>query len=157
MRDVSYCGWTVDDLVPHRGDMSWLSRVLHVDADTVAAEAEIHEGMFFLREGRLGVWCGIEFMAQAVAAWAGHRARTEGREVLIGMLVGTRLFTPHCPYFSVGQTLRIDSRCELLAQNGLGMFDCSITVDGIVAATARLSVFEPPDAATFLEIQRGQS
>lgn len=149
--------WAVEDLVPHRGDMSWLSRILQVDADSVVAEADIREGMFFLQGGVLGVWTGVEFMAQAVAAWAGARAQREGREVLIGMLLGTRQFQAHCQGFAVGQTLRITSRCELLADNGLGMFDCSIHVGDTLAATARLSVFEPPDVATFLAMQKGMT
>ncbi len=149
--------WRVEDLVPHRAGMSWLSRIVQVDANTAVAEAEIREGMFFLRDGRLGVWTGIEFMAQTVAAWAGHRAHREGRTVVLGMLVGCRQFQAQCQHFSVGQTLRIASQLELLADNGLGMFDCKISVDGADVASARLSVFEPPDAAAFLELQKGQS
>lgn len=154
--DVLRTDWAVEELVPHRGDMSWLSRIIQVDANTAVAEADIHECMFFLREGRLGVWTGVEFMAQTVAAWAGHRAHREGRSVVIGMLLGSRQFQAHCQHFSVGQTLRIESHLELLAANGLGMFDCKISVDGILVASALLSVFEPPNAAAFLEIQKGK-
>jgi predicted hotdog family 3-hydroxylacyl-ACP dehydratase len=149
--------WTVDELVPHRGDMSWLSRIVQVDETSSIAEADIREGMLFLRDGHLGVWTGIEFMAQTVAAWAGGRAQREGRSVVIGMLVGSRQYLAHCQQFSVGQTLRIESQLELLADNGLGMFDCKISLDGAVVASARLSVFEPPDAAAFLELQKGRS
>ena len=147
-------GWAVEELVPHRGDMSWLSRIVHMDANTAVAEADIRVGMFFLREYRLDVWIGVEFMAQTVAAWAGHRSHREGRSVVIGMLVGSRQYQAHCQYFSVGQTLRIESQLELLAENGLGIFECKISVDGILAASARLSVFEQPDAASFLQIQQ---
>lgn len=149
--------WIVDELVPHRGDMSWLSRIVQVDEKSSIAEADIREGMFFLRDGGLGVWTGVEFMAQTVAAWAGGRAQREGRSVVIGMLVGSRQYLAHCQHFSVGQTLRIESQLELLADNGLGMFDCKISMDGAVVASARLSVFEPPDAAAFLELQKGRS
>ncbi len=149
--------WTVEELVPHRGEMSWLSRIVRVDERCSIAEADIREGMFFLRDGRLGVWTGVEFMAQTVAAWAGGRAQREGRSVVIGMLVGSRQYLAHCQHFSVGQTLRIESQLELLADNGLGMFDCKISIDDAVVASARLSVFEPPDAAAFLELQKGRS
>ena len=149
--------WTVDELVPHRGDMSWLSRIVQVDEKSSIGEADIREGMLFLRDGRLGVWTGVEFMAQTVAAWAGGRAQREGRSVVIGMLVGSRQYRAHCQHFSVGQTLRIESQLELLADNGLGMFECKISIDGAVMASARLSVFEPPDAAAFLKLQKERS
>jgi predicted hotdog family 3-hydroxylacyl-ACP dehydratase len=148
--------WTIDELVPHRGGMSWLSRIVQVDEKCAIAEADIREDAFFLRAGQLGVWLGVEFMAQTVAAWAGGRAQREGRSVVIGMLLGSRQYLAHCQYFSVGQTLRIESQLELLADNGLGMFDCKISIDGTVVASARLSVFEPPDAAAFLELQKGR-
>jgi predicted hotdog family 3-hydroxylacyl-ACP dehydratase len=155
--DGKLTDWTVDELVPHRGNMSWLSRIVQIDEKCSIAEADIREDMFFLREGRLGVWTGVEFMAQTVAAWAGGRAQRESRSVVIGMLVGSRLYQTHCQHFSVGQTLRIESQLELIADNGLGMFDCKISIDGAVLASARLSVFEPPDAAAFLELQKGRS
>ena len=37
-----------------------------------------------------------------------------------------------------------------MGENGLGMFACRILVDDEVAATANLSVFEPPDEAAFV-------
>jgi len=149
--------WTVDELVPHRGDMSWLSRIVQVDDHAAVAEADIRKGMFFLKDGRLGVWTGVEFMAQTVAAWAGYRARREGRSLVIGMLVGSRKYETYCQYFSVGQTIRIESQLELLADNGLGIFDCKISLCGKVVACARLSVFEPPNVTAFLFHQKRKS
>lgn len=143
--------WTVDDLVPHRGDMSWLDTVVSADADTVVAEATIRPDSFFVRDGALPIWVGVEFMAQSVAAWAGHRGRQQGRPARIGFLLGTRRFDVHRQAFRVGERLRIEARCKLMGDNGLGMFACRILVDGEVAAEANLSVFEPPDEAAFLK------
>jgi predicted hotdog family 3-hydroxylacyl-ACP dehydratase len=42
-------------------------------------------------------------------------------------------------------------RCELLGDNGLGMFDCRIHADGErEMATARVSVFEPEDGGAYI-------
>lgn len=142
----------VADLVPHRGAMSWLDRVLSVDTERVVAEADIGEDSLFLRGGQLDVWTGIEYMAQAVAAWAGHRARSEGRAVALGFLVGTRRYDVHRQFFRPGDCLRIEASCELMADNGLGMFACRILVGGELAASANLSVFEPPGGAAFLNL-----
>jgi predicted hotdog family 3-hydroxylacyl-ACP dehydratase len=140
----------VDDLVPHRRAMSWLERVLEVDSERAVALATIAENHMFLREGRLDVWVGIEYMAQTVAAWAGHRAQREQRTVTLGFLVGTRRYDACRQFFRSGDSLRIEAACELMAGNGLGMFSCRILVDGELAASANLSVFEPPEGAHFL-------
>ena len=144
--------WTVDDVVPHRGDMSWLDTVVSVDEDEVVAEATVRPDSFFVRDGALPIWVGVEFMAQAVAAWAGHRGRQHGCAARIGFLLGTRRLDVHRQAFRVGDRLRIEARCELMGDNGLGMFACRILVDGELAAQANLSVFEPPDEAAFLHL-----
>jgi predicted hotdog family 3-hydroxylacyl-ACP dehydratase len=144
---------SVAELVPHRGAMSWLDRIVSVDAERVVAEADIREASLFLRGGQLDVWIGIEYMAQAIAAWAGHRARREGRSVTLGFLVGTRRYDVHRQSFKLGERLRIEAYCELMADNGLGMFACRILVGGELAASANLSVFEPPEGEAFLNLK----
>lgn len=147
----------VDDLVPHRRTMSWLDRVISVDTERVVAEADIRESSLFVRDGQMGVWVGIEYMAQTIAAWAGNRARSEGRSVALGFLVGTRRYDVHRQGFKVGDCLRIEATCELKAENGLGMFACQLFVGDELAASANLSVFEPPEGADFLESQNSQN
>lgn len=144
----------VADLVPHRGTMSWLDRVISVDTERVVAEADVGEDSLFLRGGQLDVWIGIEYMAQAIAAWAGHRARREGRSVTLGFLVGTRRYDVFRQSFKPGECLRIEAGCELMADNGLGMFACRILVGGELAASANLSVFEPPGGEAFLDLHK---
>ena len=46
--------------------------------------------------------------------------------------------------FDVGAELRVLAQCELMGDNGLGMFDCRIENGGRVVAHGRISVFEPP-------------
>jgi len=146
----------VADLVPHRRTMSWLDRVISVDAERVVAEADIGEASLFLRGGQLDAWIGLEYMAQAIAAWAGHRARSQGRSVTLGFLVGTRRYEVRRQSFRVGECLRIEANCELMADNGLGMFACRILVDGELTASANLSVFEPPEGEAFLNLEAGK-
>ncbi len=47
--------------------------------------------------------------------------------------------------FAAGSTLRVEARCELVADNGLGQFACRITTPaGEELASAMVSVFETP-------------
>ncbi len=141
---------SVEDLIPHRGDMSWLDAVLSADDETVVAQATVRPDSYFVRDGRAPVWVGVEYMAQAISAWAGNRARLKGQAVKVGLLLGTRRYDVHRQAFLVGDCLRIEARCELMGDNGLGMFASRIFVDDALVAEANLSVFEPPNEAAFL-------
>ena len=59
----------VKDLVPHRGPMCLLDRVLDKQGDTLTAEVSVGPQTSFVREDGVDVVVGIEYMAQAVAAW----------------------------------------------------------------------------------------
>ncbi|MCK7500424.1 MAG: hypothetical protein MZW92_66745 [Comamonadaceae bacterium] len=63
-----------------------------------------------------------------------------------------RRYTAHRDAFPAGITLRVEARCELVGDNGLGQFACRIaTRDGEELASAMVSVFEPPPAPPTLD------
>lgn len=141
----------VADVVPHAGAMLFLDTLLSHDEDGVVAEASVDERHLFATPEGVPAWVGIEFMAQAIAAWAGCRARACGEPVRIGFLLGTRRYECRPQYFSFGTRLRIEVRREIFGDNGLGMFACRLFDSGEEIACANLSVFEPRDPAAFLE------
>jgi predicted hotdog family 3-hydroxylacyl-ACP dehydratase len=140
----------IERLIPHRGAMRLLDRVLQVDDEQVVAEVDVPFDGLFVRDGAVPSWVGIEYMAQAVAAWAGARARKQGGVPHAGLLLGTRRYEAHCDGFASGARLRIEAHCELIGANGLGQFDCRITLDGRELAASRISVLDPPDGAEAL-------
>ena len=146
--DVNDGPWpphVMDAWVPHRGALSLLDTVEHCDDMGVVARVRVPaEGLFSGADG-VPAWVGIEYMAQAVAAWSGARARAGGGSPKIGYLLGSRRYEAAVAAFEAGATLQVFAQCELMAENGLGMFDCRIECDGRVLANGRLSVFEPPD------------
>ncbi len=144
-------GVAIEDVVPHRGAMLFVDRLLHADDDGVSVGATVRLGQLFTTDAGLPAHVGVELMAQAIAAWAGSRARVRGKAVQLGFLLGTRRYESACDFFPIGAQLRIDAHCELFADNGLGMFACRILDGEQVLATANLSVFEPTDAAAYLE------
>ena len=144
-------GHPMDAWVPHRGEMSLLDRIEHVDEHGVVAWVTVPADGLFTTEGGVPAWVGIEYMAQAVAAWSGARSRAGGGSPRIGFLLGSRRYEAREPLFAAGAALRVSAQCELVGENGLGMFECRIEHAGRELATARLSVYEPPagaDAAT---------
>jgi predicted hotdog family 3-hydroxylacyl-ACP dehydratase len=161
----------IASLVPHSASMLLLNRVVAADEDSLQAEVDITEQTLFADEDGVGSWIGIEYMAQAVAAFAGYQAMQYAKTHTnlssgvvngtdagthpvaprkVGFLLGSRRYTANRGYFSIGSTLRIHVLRLLQADNGLGSFDCFIADGEERIASATLTVFQPPDLATFL-------
>lgn len=141
----------IASILPQTGQMRLLSRVLEGDATSIVVEADISpDNLFFIGSG-VGGWVGIEYMAQAVAAWAGWRAALRGEPPKVGFLLGSRQYQCSRDEFFTGETLRIEAQQLLWGENGLGQFDCRIEIGGEVVATAALTVFEPADSAAFIQ------
>jgi predicted hotdog family 3-hydroxylacyl-ACP dehydratase len=145
----------IASLVPHKGAMLLLDRVVAADAETLQAEVAITPQSRFAGEDGVGSWIGIEYMAQAVAAYAGYHAAAGAAESAtppkVGFLLGTRRYTAARDRFPFGSTLQIHVQRLLQAENGLGSFECFIDDGAERIASAMLTVFQPPDLATFLQ------
>lgn len=141
---------TLDQVLPHRDTMRWLDRLLNYDTNMVIVEALVRESHVLAVDEGVPAWAGIEYMAQAIATWAGCRALTNSEPIKIGFLLGTRKYECANEYFTFGQRLVIHAKCELFANNGLGMFSCNILDGDKEIASASLSVYEPPNASEFL-------
>ena len=140
----------IETVIPHRGAMRLVDRVLDYDEDGVAVELVVPaDGPFHAVDG-VPAYVGIEYMAQAVASWAGCMARLQGRPPPLGFLLGTRRYESSVPVFGSGLRLRVEARRELIGDNGLGVFACRILGDGQPLASANVSVFEPQDAQAYL-------
>lgn len=141
----------VESLVPHAGSMSLLSRVIEGDEESIVVEADIGPDHPFSYDGEVGGWVGIEYMAQAVGAWAGWRASLRGEPPKIGFLLGSRRYECRRARFMQGETLRIEVAQVLWGETGLAQFDCRILVGGEEVVKAALTLFQPPDAKKFLQ------
>jgi predicted hotdog family 3-hydroxylacyl-ACP dehydratase len=130
--------------------MVLLDRVISVDGDSLLAEVCIRSNSLFFDVDGVGAWVGIEYMAQAIAAWAGYTGRLRGEAVKIGFLLGTRRYECSRPVFELGSVLRIHVQCVFQNENGLGSFECFIDSEEERVATATLIVFQPPDVDDFV-------
>lgn len=144
----------LDQWVPHRGRMSLLSRIIEANEHQVVAEVDVEPDSPFAADRAMPAWVGVEYMAQTIAAWSGERARQRGGSPRIGLLLGTRQYKVTRPGFPFGSTLRVQARCELMGDNGLGSFRCTIALDGTEVASALLSVFEPADDSALIQSGR---
>ncbi len=141
----------IRQFVPHAGLMCLLDRVLASGDTWLEAEVTIRPDSLFCDGASVGAWVGIEYMAQAIAAFGGVRARSQGQAVKIGFLVGTRKYKSHWPVFPLGSRLQVRVDQQYEADNGLSVFDCRLTCKNEEVASATITVFQPADPAEYLK------
>ncbi|MFF7707604.1 3-hydroxylacyl-ACP dehydratase [Pseudomonas sp. NPDC007930] len=142
--------WPIAELLPHAGNMILLDGVLRFDDDSLEACATVRPGgPFNDPDGSLPAWAGVELMAQAIAAYAGCRARREGVPIAMGFLLGTRKYSCNVERFPAGSRLTLRALRSLEDESGMGVFECHISGDGL-QAEARLNVYRPPNAGDYL-------
>ena len=142
--------YTVAELVPHSGKMSLLDNITAYGDDWLKAEVQITEQSMFVDQKGVPAWLGLEYLAQAIGAFAGLQERRLGKKPKLGFLVGTRKYECSEEYFLLGQVLTLKVEREMETEAGLNVFQCFLTGQG-VEASARLNVFQPDDAEKFLE------
>ena len=140
------------DVVPHRGMMVLLDRLLEENAELVRAEYTPRADAWYAdTNGNMPGWFGIELMAQAIAAHAGLDARRKGGPPKIGFLLGTRRYKASAPSFQAGTPLTVTVQMSFREENGLGAYECRIESATAELASATIKAFEPPDIDTFLK------
>jgi 3-oxoacyl-[acyl-carrier-protein] synthase I len=141
------------DLLPHAPPMALLDRNISISQDTYEAELTIRPGSLFCDGEKVEAWVGIEYMAQAIAAFAGAEALSRNEAVKVGFLLGSREYRPKVAYFKVGSVLRINVKKVLHDPNGLSVVECRLSEAGQTEAlvSANLTVYEVPDLAAFLK------
>lgn len=132
----------IADLIPHSGDMVLLDRINEYDDQGLTAELTVRGDGLLGDDQSVPAWAGIEYMAQAIAAYAGMMATQAGKPIRLGFLLGTRRYSSNVAVFKVGSTLAIQVK-KIMQDDNLGAFDCRILGDG-VEVTANLNVYQPP-------------
>ena len=107
----------VAGLIPHSGQMVLLDRVLEFDGDGLIAELVVRDDGLFGDANGVPAWAGIEYMAQAVSAYAGIKSKLAGEPIRLGYLLGTRRYLSNVPSFAIGTLLTVQKRP--IMQDGL--------------------------------------
>jgi predicted hotdog family 3-hydroxylacyl-ACP dehydratase len=136
--------FAVEELVPHSGKMMLLNRVIEFDEENMVAEVIVRNDGMFGNDNTVPAWLGIEYMAQTIAALGGMKRRLAGKTLNLGFLLGTRRYDCNVDIFAVGTVLTVSVN-RLVEDQGLGVFDCHITAEGI-SASAKLNVYQPDSA-----------
>lgn len=97
----------VAELVPQRPPMLLLDEVLAAGEDDVTCAALVRPDNPFVAAGRVHASVVLEYMAQAIAAFAGLRARAAGQAPALGMIAACRNLELHAEHLAVGDRLHV--------------------------------------------------
>jgi predicted hotdog family 3-hydroxylacyl-ACP dehydratase len=134
--------YNILDVVPHGVPMSLLDNIESYSDKKLVANVTIREDSMFCEPDGVPAWVGVEYMGQAVAAYAGVRARIANQPVKIGFLVSTRRYESLCSHFPIGTSLSVSVNQITDSTIGLQVFICRITGNNI-KIQANLNVFLP--------------
>lgn len=84
--------------VPHRLGMCLLDTLLAVGDEHLHARVVPQPDNLFATPDGIPGWVGLEWLAQAVAAWAGVQSVASGDTPKIGFLLGTRRYQCQQPF-----------------------------------------------------------
>jgi predicted hotdog family 3-hydroxylacyl-ACP dehydratase len=135
-------GTDIEELIPHSERMVLLDRIIDFNEQSLVAELTVRDDGLFGDSKTVPAYVGIEYMAQAIAAYAGIQAKQAGEAIKIGFLLGTRRYSSNVSCFTVGTILTVQVK-NIIQDEKLGVFDCKIYAKGI-EITANLTVYQPP-------------
>jgi predicted hotdog family 3-hydroxylacyl-ACP dehydratase len=113
--------------------------------ESVECRARVREDNPFQRSGSLRAVVCLEYMAQAVAAFAGLRSADPGPP-RIGYLIAANRLVLSAAGLAVGDELSVHAK-RVWGEASLGNFECSVVRLGVTIAQGTLSVYRPPPAA----------
>lgn len=145
-------GYTIEQVLPHAHPMILLTQFIEAGEDHGICTVTISPDSPFFDQQHQAVpsYVGIEYMAQAIAAYAGANRLSRGGQVKIGFLLGCRKYQPAVSYFKNNAELTVQVTQLVMESSGLSVFDCQISDQQQVLVTAKLNVFQPEDHQAWL-------
>jgi predicted hotdog family 3-hydroxylacyl-ACP dehydratase len=139
------------DYLPHAGRMVLVDELIERFDDGVACRVRVRPDATFATEaGSVPAWVGIEYIAQTIAAFGGVAAADSGSQPPAGFLLGTRRLRSAVPFFSSGQSLRVEVH-EVFSDGRLSSFAGTISDEAnageLVSATVNVMIMTSEEDA----------
>lgn len=129
----------VEELVLHRAPMLLIDEVTEYEPERIACAVTVRSFPPLGTHDAVPGLVALEYMAQAVAAYAGLHARERGEPLLPGFLIGISRMDVQVPSFRVGERLTASAR-HTWGDARIGSFDATLTRSDTHVATATLKV-----------------
>jgi predicted hotdog family 3-hydroxylacyl-ACP dehydratase len=141
----------LEQLLPHRPPMILIDRMIDATDAGSTCEVTIGPQTLFMEPGGVPAFVGLEYMAQAVAAYGGYKSYLAGEPMAMGFLLGIPQLKTYCQLFDCGQTLQVQVT-HVWGDKELMQFHCTIhdALTGKLLQQAELTVFKPRDLQSYL-------
>lgn len=140
------------ELLPHKGKMHLLDRIISYDLDKriVTSEIDVTEQSFFYDEKIGGVpsYVSFEYIAQTISALSGIEGNVKGEPVKPGVLLSVNGYKCTVPFFAPGTKVRIEITETCTLDNVLtydGKVFISTGTDSDPVITSQITVMEIED------------
>jgi predicted hotdog family 3-hydroxylacyl-ACP dehydratase len=146
--------YDIEQVLPHQSPMILIDSLEYYDVDSCRCNVTITEHSPFYNSDKKGVpsYIGNEYMAQAIAAFAGAHALDANDSVQIGFLLGSRKYKTMCSHFALAEILSITIKELYREDSGLRVFECEIiNAENSILAQANINVFQPKDPDAFIQ------
>ena len=117
--------YPLDKIMKHKRTMLLLDRVVSHTDNFILAEVTISPASTFFHDGHVPAWVGLEYAAQAVAAFSGIRAMENNGESKVGFLLSCRRYICSRSAFKYGDVITIHAQEEFNDGN-MGGYTCSL-------------------------------
>lgn len=134
----------ITKFIPHRNHMVLIDKIVHNFEDDFTVTVKIHKGSLLACDYGVPSYCGIEYMAQTIAAYSSIYLY-KGLKARIGFIISLRNFESKVPYFKFGDTLKINIT-PVLVTNNSGLFDCTISENNKIVVSAKIMAFVPNES-----------
>ncbi|MBO7420210.1 MAG: 3-hydroxylacyl-ACP dehydratase [Spirochaetaceae bacterium] len=145
------------NLLPHKGKMFLLSRVISYDIKSysITTEYDIKKECIFYEPENDGVpcWVAFELMAQSISAMSGIAHHIRGDSPLPGVILSVVGFDSSVSYFKNNTTVRISVSQDFMDEaTRVSRYICRLYTspdDETPSVTANLSVMEVQNVSAF--------
>jgi predicted hotdog family 3-hydroxylacyl-ACP dehydratase len=136
----------IEQVIPQKEGMKLIDRIIEFSDEQIVCESIIQKNNLFYDSKINGVysWVGVEFMAQAIAAYAGcskYQENTNNKHS-IGFLLSVRKFSTTQDYFKCDDKLIIKAE-KIYLSDGVGVFLGEIIINKKTIASAKLNTYQP--------------
>lgn len=151
---IANVNYTIDQVLPHAGRILLLDELIEFGDERVAASVTIRKDSV-LSDGVNGVpsWVGLEYMAQTVASYSGVEEVMQGMKPRIGLLLGSRAYRAHVPFFPIGAKLVVSGKMLVRGEDDLVAFACEIRDGERQLAVGDIKAIRPRDIDALVRAQ----
>jgi predicted hotdog family 3-hydroxylacyl-ACP dehydratase len=139
-------------LVPHKGKMLLLSRIIDYDLEkrTLKSEYDIEPSCIFYDSDLGGVpsWVGFEFMAQSISALSGFTSKMKGEPPKVGVIMSVSNIDIFYPVIVSKAVIEIAEEVQL---DKIFTFNCSVYSGDTLSAKGQLTVMDIDNVETLIK------